>query len=69
MKHNMTVSIDKKRDKDGIVRMRQVGIREKLMRFLLGKKERLTILIPGSTVETVAITEIGEEESDEALRD
>lgn len=40
MKHNMTVSIDKNREKDGIVRMRQVGIREKLMRFLLGKKER-----------------------------
>lgn len=68
MKHNMTVSIDKRRDKDGIVSCQQVGIREKLMRFLLGKKERLTILIPGSTVETVAITEV-KEEADEALRD
>lgn len=69
MKHNLTVGIDKKRREDGIVSCEQVGVRERLMRFLLGKKERLTILIPGSSVETVAITEIKEEEADEALRD
>lgn len=69
MKHNLTVGIDKNRTEDGIVSCEQVGVRERLMRFLLGKKERLTILIPGSSVETVAITEIKEEEADEALRD
>lgn len=68
MKHTVRVGIDKGKDTDGIVSCEQVGVRERLMRFLLGKKERLTILIPGSSVETVAITEV-KEEADEALRD
>lgn len=67
MKHTMTVSIDKDGTHDGIVSCKEVSLRERLLRKILGKKEQVTILVPGRSVETVAITEIKEEEPDETV--
>ena len=46
---------------------RNVTVREKLLRFLLGDRKRITILIPGDSVEEVAICEAAEkgDETDE----
>ena len=60
MKHTMTVNIAKRAGDDGIVRCKQVGIRERILRLLFGKKERLTILVPGDSVESLAIREVPE---------
>lgn len=37
-----------------------VSIREKLLTKLLGRKQKLMILVPGNSVSTVTITEIQE---------
>ena len=42
-------------------------VREKLLCFLLGSPVRLTVLVPGSSVEEVAITEVGMEARNEAV--
>lgn len=57
MKHNLKISVSKEPQTGGIITCRNVTIREKLMRFLLGDKQRVTIVIPGDSVEELAICE------------
>ena len=59
MKHNLRISVSKKPVNGGLVAFRQVKVRERLLRFLLGNPVKLTILVPGDTVEELAITEVG----------
>lgn len=60
MKHNLTISVSKKPKTGGIVQCKSISIREKLLTKLLGRKQKIMILIPGNTVSTVSITEIQE---------
>lgn len=60
MKHNLKISVSKKPQTSGIVTCRNVTIRERFLRFLLGEKQRLTILVPGDTVHELAICEAQE---------
>ena len=65
--HNLKISVSKKPLNGGIVAYRRVTVREKLLRFLLGSPVKLTVLVPGNSVEEVAISEIGTEASHEAV--
>lgn len=58
MTHDLKISISKEPQAGGVVACRTVGIREKLLTYLLGSKQKITILVPGDSVKTVAITEI-----------
>ena len=60
MKHNLCISVSKDPQKGGIVQCRNISIREKLLTRLLGRKQKVMILIPGNTVSTVSITEVQE---------
>lgn len=60
MKHNLKISVSREPQTGGIVRCRSVSLREKLLTRLLGQKEKVMILIPGSSVETLCITEVPE---------
>ena len=57
MKHNLKISVSKHPQIGGIVTCRNVNIRERFLRFLLGDMQKLTILVPGDTVQEVAICE------------
>lgn len=61
MKHTLRIGVSKKPPDNGIVSCRHVTAREKLLRFLFGKKQRLTVIVPGDSVESLSIDEIGEE--------
>ena len=67
MRHNLEVSVLKPAD-GGVVRCKRVGIRERLMRLLFGEIRRMTIIIPGDTVDALRICEVpeggGSDESD-----
>lgn len=67
MKHNLKISVSKEPQTGGIVSCRSVTLREKFMRHLFGEKKRVTVLIPGDSVEEIAICETkkGENENDE----
>lgn len=60
MRHALKIKVSKKRANGGIVTCRQVTVREKLMRFLLGSPVKLTILVPGDSVGEVAIREVAD---------
>ena len=51
MKHTLQIRVSKKPVNSGAVSVRNVSVRERFMRFLLGDKVRLTVIVPGSTVE------------------
>lgn len=58
MKHNVQIRVSKKPMNDGVMSCRKVTVREKLLRFLLGDKTRLTVLVPGDSVQTLSIDEV-----------
>ena len=57
VKHNLRISVSKSPQAGGIVQCRNIPIREKLLNWLLGGKQKVMILIPGNSVSTVSITE------------
>ena len=60
MKHDLKISVSKKPTDDGIVSCRRISMRERVLRILLGKKQQLTVIIPGNSVERVSITELAD---------
>ena len=60
MKHNLRISVSKEPQKGGSVQCRNITVREKLLTRLLGRKQKVMILIPGNSVSTVSITEVQE---------
>ena len=58
MKHNVRIRVSKKPVNEGVMSCRKVTVREKLLRFLLGDKTRLTILVPGDSVQALNIDEV-----------
>lgn len=60
MKHTLQISVSKKPVNGGAVSVRNVSVRERFMRFLFGEKVRLTVIVPGNTVEELSIREIAE---------
>ena len=61
MKHSLKISVSKHPQTAGIVTCRNVTVREKLMRFLFGEKQKLTVIVPGDTVGEIAICETPQE--------
>lgn len=59
MKHSLKISVSKEPQTGGIVSCRNVTVREKFMKLLLGDKRRVTVLIPGDSVGEIAICETG----------
>ena len=57
MKHNLTIHVSKKPQDGGIVACKTVTLRERLLRFLFGDLQKVTILVPGDSVDEVAIKE------------
>ena len=60
MKHNLKISVSNEPQTGGVVRCRNVSLREKLLTLLLGRKERMMILIPGNSVAELSIVETPE---------
>ena len=58
MKHAINIRVSKEKLNGGVLTCRSVTIRERLLRFLLGSPTKLTIIVPGDSVDEVGITEI-----------
>lgn len=67
MRQTLSIKVSKRKRNGGILTVRQVTVREKILRFLLGSPIKMTVLVPGDTVEEVNIHEIAEEEYREAI--
>lgn len=60
MKHNLKISVSKKPVNGGIASIRNISVRERFLGFLLGSKQKITIIVPGDTVRELAINEVAE---------
>ena len=56
MKH-LKISVSKSPQTRGVAACRNVNVRERFLRFLFGKKQKLTNLIPGDSIDEVSICE------------
>ena len=65
MKHKLTISVT--RDPPGLrlVRCRRIPVRERFLRLMFGEKRKVTVIIPGDTIETVCVEELPEAEQTE----
>lgn len=61
MKHMLRISVSKEPKNGTIVGCRHVTVRERLLRFLLGQKRQLAIIVPGDSVKVLSIIEVGGE--------
>lgn len=61
MKHNLKISVSKTPKNGGIMSYHHISVRERLLRLLLGSPIKLTVLVPGDSVDSVSITEVGGE--------
>lgn len=58
MKHNLQISVSKKPKNNGIVSCRCISVRERFLRFLFGNPTKLTIVVPGDSVQSLSINEV-----------
>ena len=58
MRHKVCIRVLDKPRNGGVVACRTVSIREKLLTLLLGSKQKVMVLVPGNSVESIAITEL-----------
>lgn len=56
MKH-LKISVSKVPQMGGVVACRNVNVRERFLRFFFGRKQKVTILIPGDSISEVTICE------------
>ena len=57
MHHTLNIKVSRERLSGGIVACRRLTVRERLLRFFLGCPVKLTVIVPGDSVDEVAIFE------------
>lgn len=57
MKHSLNISLSKSQKGNNVLRYKNVLIREKLLTLILGRLQGITIIVPGNTVDKIAISE------------
>lgn len=61
MANKISILVAKHPRQDGVVSMRNVTIRERLLRLLLGKPHHLMVITPGKDVQQLQINEVKED--------
>lgn len=56
MKHNLHISVSDKPQRNGMVSCKSISLRERFLRMLFGKNQKIVILVPGDAIEELAIT-------------
>lgn len=60
MANKVSIKVTKHPYQEGIVSMRNITIRERLLRLLLGKPHHLMVIAPGKDVQQLQINEVKE---------
>ncbi len=58
MQHSVKIRLTGSRDSSDILQCRTLRLRERVLRLLFGGQQRITVLIPGGSVETLDIQEV-----------
>ena len=62
MNHTLNIKVSRERPSGGIMACRRLTVRERLLRFFFGSPVKLTVIVPGDSVDEVAIFEKGKED-------
>lgn len=57
MKHNLKISVSDKPQNGGVVACRKISLRKRILDKLLGPVEKVTLIVPGKTVDCISISE------------
>lgn len=60
MEHNLRISVSKKPVRNDIAALHTISLRERVLSFLFGRKQKITIIVPGDSVKELAISNIKE---------
>ena len=60
MKHRLMINVSRDPPEVPLMRCRRITMRERFLRRLFGEQLRMTVIVPGDTVESVAIEELPE---------
>lgn len=60
MANKVSLSITRHPQQDGVVSMRHITIRKRLLRLMLGKPHHLMLIAPGKDVQQLQINEVKE---------
>lgn len=60
MEQSLKISVSKGNLENGTVACRQMILREKLLQYLFGSKQRIAIIVPGDCVREISIQELSE---------
>ena len=58
MRHKVCIRVLDKPGSGDVVACRMVNLREKLLTLLLRPKQKVMVLVPGNSVDSIAITEL-----------
>ena len=60
MKRRLKISVSDKPNINSGMAFRRLSIRKRLLDKLLGPKQQVTIIVPGQTVDSIAISDVNE---------
>ena len=60
MKRRLKISVSDKPNINSEMEFRRLSIRKRLLDKLLGPKQQVTIIVPGQTVDSIAISDVNE---------
>lgn len=60
MKHNLKICLAREPVSGGIVRCKTISLRERMLRRLFGDMRRVTIIVPGDSVQALSVQEVPE---------
>ena len=60
MEHNLRISVSRKPMRNDVAALYTISLRERILRFLFGRKQQITIIVPGDSVKELAICNIKE---------
>ena len=58
MRHALRINVSKGRTNGGLVTCRQMTVRERLLKCLLGSPAKIAVIVPGDSVDEIGIREI-----------
>ncbi|ARU18904.1 hypothetical protein [Ligilactobacillus salivarius] len=64
VEHQLTISVAGKPRSKGVVSFKQLTIRERILRYLLGSKSQIMVIASGQSVKQIRIKEANTHEQD-----
>jgi hypothetical protein len=64
MQHRLKISIGKDDGGSGIVRCKNVTLKDRMLRRLFGESNRVMVIVPGKSVKTLAIQEVADRQDE-----